>query len=214
VPEVKQRGLASPEERIGAYYFPYTQHPFPYPQGPRRIVTLVVRTSGNPLLLARAVRGALAAIDPQMPLYDVQTMESRLDRSVTVRRTAMRLAGGFGLVALILATLGLYGVLAYQVTQRTREIGIRMALGSESARVFKLVLGEGAALLVIGLAVGMAGLAAVRRTLTSELYGVTPFDPAVLAAATLLLGLVALAACVVPARRAARIDPVVALADY
>ncbi|HEV3455676.1 MAG TPA: ABC transporter permease [Thermoanaerobaculia bacterium] len=213
VPEVKQRGLASPEERIGAYYFSYTQHPFPYPQGPRRIVTLVARTSGNPLLLARAVRGALAAIDPQMPLYDVQTMESRLDRSVTVRRTAMRLAGGFGLVALILATLGLYGVLAYQVTQRTREIGIRMALGSESGRVFKLVLGEGAALLVIGLAVGMAGLSAVRRTLTSELYGVTPFDPAVLAAATLLLGLVALAACVVPARRAARIDPAAALAD-
>jgi predicted permease len=209
--EIKQRGLASPDERIGAYYYPYPQHPFPYARGPGRTLTLVARTAGDPLPLARAVRRELAAIDPQLPLFDVQTMKSRVDDSVAGRRIAMRLATGFGLLALVLATLGLYGVLAYQVTQRTREIGIRMALGSDAGRVFKLVLGEGAALLAIGLALGSAGLFAVRRTLTSELYGVSPFEPSVLAAAAVLLSLVALAACAVPARRAADIDPVVAL---
>jgi len=211
VENVKQRGLASPDERIGAYYFPYVQNPFPYAQDPRRTLTLVVRTGANPILLAPVLRRALAAIDPELPLYDVQTMESRLETSVAGRLAAARLATGFGLAALLLATFGLYGVLAYQVTQRTREIGIRMALGSGSGRVFQLVLREGAALLAIGLALGWVGLFALRRALASELYGITPFEPAVLLGVTLLLGLVALAACAVPARRAARIDPVVAL---
>jgi putative ABC transport system permease protein len=208
---IKQHGLSSPDERIGAYYYPYGQHPFPYAQGTRRTLTLVARTAGDPIQLARAVRRELAAIDPQLPPFDVQTMRSRVDGSVAGRRVAMRLAAGFGLLALMLATLGLYGVLAYQVTQRTREIGIRMALGSDAGRVFKLVLGEGVALLAIGLALGSGGLFAVRRTLTSQLYGVSPFEPSVLVAATALLSLVALAACAVPARRAADIDPVVAL---
>ena len=213
VGDVKQRGLASPDERVGAYYFPYAQHPFPYEQGPRRTLTLAVRAGGHPLLLAPAVRRALAAIDPEIPLYDVQTMESRVEGSVAGRRAAVRLAAGFSLAALLLATFGLYGVLAYQVTQRTREIGIRMALGSQRWQVFQLVLNEGAGILAIGLVLGSAGLFALRRILASELYGITPFEPAVLVAVTLLLGIVALAACAVPARRAARIDPVVALSD-
>ncbi len=211
VGNVKQRGLASSDERIGAYYFPYVQHPFPYAQDPRRTLTLAVRATGDPILLAPVLRRALAAIDPELPLYDVKTMESRIEISVAGRRAAARLATGFGLAALLLATFGLYGVLAYQVTQRTREIGIRMALGSGSGRVFQLVLREGATLLAIGLAVGWVGLFALRRALASELYGITPFEPAVLIAVTLLLGIVALAACAVPARRAARIDPVAAL---
>jgi predicted permease len=206
VGEVKQRGLASAEERIGAYYFPYTQ-------SAARTITLVARTSGDPLRLTSSIRRELAAVDPELPLYDVQTMAARVGDSVAGRRVAMRLATGFGLLALLLATVGIYGVLAYQVSQRRREIGIRMALGSESSQVFKLVLGEGAVLLAVGVAIGFAGVFALRKALAGVLYGVTPFEPTVLATTTILLALVALTACALPARRAARIEPVVALTD-
>lgn len=206
VAEVKQRGLASDDERIGAYYYPFAQTP-------NRSMTLVVRTDGDPGRMVHEVRRELAAIDPELPLYDVRTMAERLAESVAGRRAAMTLATCFGFVALLLSSLGIYGVLAYQVTQRTREIGIRMALGSESAEVFRLVVAEGAALLGIGLALGVAGLYAVRSVLARQLYGITPFDPLVLGTVTVVLALVALAACLVPARRAARIDPLVALAD-
>ncbi len=203
---VKQRGLAAPEERLGAYYFPYAQ-------STSRTVTLLARSAAPPLLLAQSIRRQLAAIDPELPFFDVETLSARVDDSVVGRRVTLSVAAGFGVLALLLATLGIYGVLAYQVTQRRREIGIRMALGSASGHVFRLVLGEGAALLGVGLAVGLAGLFALRRVLAGQLYGITPFDPAVLAAATALLAVVALAACMVPARRAARIDPAVALSD-
>ena len=204
VAEVKQRGLAVAEERFGAYYYPDTQRP-------ARSMTLVARVEGDPLALAKSVRRELAAMDPELPFYDVQTMESRLQGSVASRRIASGLAAAFGLVALLLATIGIYGVLAYQVSQRTREIGIRMALGSESARVFRLVLSEGAILLGIGVAVGLVGLFALRSALAGELYGVTAFEPAILAGVTALLAAVALMACIVPARRAARVHPAVAL---
>jgi predicted permease len=206
VASVKQRGLASADERIGAYYYPVTQ-------SSRRQLTLVARTTGDPSALATDIRREIAALDPELPLYDVHTMAERVDRSVAGQRAAMTLASCFGAVALLLSALGIYGVLAYQVTQRTREIGIRMALGSESGRVFKLVVGEGAALLAIGLALGFAGLYGVRTVLAKQLYGITPFDPVVLGTVTALLALVALVACLVPARRAAKIDPLVALAD-
>jgi predicted permease len=206
VGDVKQRGLASTEERVGAYYFPYTQTS-------ARTITLVVRSSGDPLRLTSSIRRELAAIDPELPFFDVQTMEARVADSVAGRRVAMRLATGFGLLALLLATVGIYGVLAYQVSQRRREIGIRMALGSASGRVFQLVLGEGATLLGVGLVIGFAGVFAIKKALAGALYGVSPFEPRVVAVVTALLALVALIACVVPARRAARIDPVVALTD-
>ena len=176
-------------------------------------MTLVARVAGDPTTAASAVRREIAAVDPELPLYDVQTMEARVDSSVAERRVAMRLASAFGLLALLLATLGIYGVLAYQVSQRSREIGIRMALGSESRRVFRLVLGEGAALLAVGLVIGFGGLFALRKALSGELYGVTAFEPSVLASVTALLAVVALAACALPALRAARIDPVVALSE-
>lgn len=206
VGDVKQRGLVSDAERIGAYYFPYTQDA-------SRSMTVVLRTETDPHSIVPLVRREIAAIDPELPFYSVLTMEERVQASVAGRRTAMLLAVGFGLIALMLATVGIYGVLAYQVTQRTREIGIRMALGSDARSVFGLILREGTALLVLGFAIGLAGAFAMRQALAGELYGVDPMEPSVLMGVAALLSTVALAACALPARRAARIDPVIALTE-
>jgi ABC-type antimicrobial peptide transport system permease subunit len=138
-------------------------------------------------------------------------MEQRIQESLVDRRTPMLLALIFAGVALFLAGIGLYGVLAYQVAQRRREIGIRMALGSSTGRIFSMVIREGLVLLAAGFAAGLAGAFAIRKTLESQLYGIGAMDPAVMSTVAGILGVVALAACLVPARRAARIDPTVAL---
>ena len=204
VGETKMAGLVSTDDRIGTYYFPMAQ-------SSTRSVTLAVRTTGDPLAIAPQIRRALAGIDPELPLYSVRTMTDRIDETLTDRRTPMVLAVLFGVVALFLAAIGLYGVLAYQVTQRKKEIGIRMALGSEPAAIFTLVLREGLAVLAAGFAVGAAGAYAIRRTMETQLYGIGAMDPTVFALVGGLLAIVALIACSVPARRAARIDPLAAL---
>jgi ABC-type antimicrobial peptide transport system permease subunit len=157
------------------------------------------------------VNGTLRSIDPEMPLYDTFTMTERIERSLNPRRAPMLLSLGFGLVALLLASIGIYGVLAYQVGQRTREIGIRMALGSDTSGILRLVLREGVVLVVAGLAAGIAGAAALRGFIGSQLYGVGPFDSGVMLLVTSVLAVASCAACVAPARRAARVDPVIAL---
>jgi ABC-type antimicrobial peptide transport system permease subunit len=136
-----------------------------------------------------------------------------MERSLTNRRTPMMLAVAFGAVALMLAGVGIYGVLAYQVTQRTREMGIRMALGSDAGAIFRLVIGEGAALLAVGFFLGLAGVFALRRSLATQLYQVQPLDPPVVGLVAAVLCTVGLIACAVPARRASRINPLVALTD-
>jgi putative ABC transport system permease protein len=206
VGDVKQRGYISQDERLGAYYFPHAQ-------SPSRNMALVARASGDPLALASSIRREIAAMDPELPFFDVHSMEQRLEESVAGRRTAMLLAVTFGIIARLLATVGIYGVLAYQVTQRTREIGIRMAPGSDAGHVFALILREGVLLLVVGFTLGLSGAFAMRRALAGELYGVGSMDPAVLASVAAVLAVVALAACALPARRASRIDPVIALAE-
>jgi predicted permease len=206
VSEVRISGLVETDDRVGAYYFPAAQ------DAPRYL-TLAVRTAGDPAALTPAIRRELAAIDRELPLYGVLTMEQRVSESLVDRRTPMMLAAGVAGVALFLAAVGIYGVLAYQVSQRTREIGIRMALGSDAGGIFRLVLSEGMVLLGVGLTVGLGGAFLVRRALESQLYGVGAMDPVVLSVVAGLLALVALAACTVPARRAARIDPVVALGE-
>lgn len=206
VGETKMSGLVSSDTRVGTYYFPL-------PQDDIRSMTLALRASGDPLSLTPSLRRAVAAIDPELPLYGVQTMEDRIDESLVDRRTPMLLAVTFGVVALFLAAIGLYGVLAYQVTQRRKEIGIRMALGSEPRGIFALVLREGLWLLATGFVAGAAGAIAVGRAMQSQLYGVGATNPMVLASVALVLGVVALVACVVPARRAARIDPMITLSQ-
>ena len=206
VGETKMAGLVTTDDRVGTYYFPLRQ------ASPRGL-TLTVRTAGDPLAVAPSVREQLRAVDPELPLYSVRTMTDRMNESLADRRTPMVVALVFAVVALFLAAVGLYGVLAYQVSQRTREIGIRLALGSDSRRVFGLIVKEGMTLMAAGFGVGMAGAFAIRRTMAAQLYGVGPMDPVVLACVATVLALVTLAACTLPARRAARIDPIVALSD-
>jgi ABC-type antimicrobial peptide transport system permease subunit len=138
-------------------------------------------------------------------------MSERIDLSLSSRRTSMLLANAFGGVALFLATLGIYGVVAYLVVQRTREIGIRVALGSTPGNILKLVLWEGFALVLLGLVFGTVGAASFQKFVATEIYGVQPLDPLVLASVMALLMSVALAACAIPARRAMRVEPTVAL---
>jgi putative ABC transport system permease protein len=204
VGSIKDRGLVDADDRVGTYYFPYDQ-------ATRSTVTFAIRTAGDPEAILPAVRRALAGVDPQLPLYDVKTMAERVEESLQQRRTPMMLAVAFGVVALFLSAIGIYGVLAYQVAQRTRELGLRLALGSSRARVFQLILHEGLVIVGIGLLVGLAGVVALKRVLQAQLFGVGALDPTVLLLVLLLLGIVALVACLVPARRATRIDPIVAL---
>jgi predicted permease len=205
VGETKMAGLVTSEQdRIGMYYFPMSQ------DGTHSL-SLAVKTVGDPLTVVPQVRRVVGTIDPELPLYNVRTMDDRIDGTLTDRRTPMILAVVFGTVALFLAAIGLYGVLAYQVTQRTKEIGIRMALGSDPRGIFGLVLREGLTVLVAGFAVGVAGAYAIRRTMETQLYGIGAMDPMVFGLVGGVLAVVALIACSVPARRAARIDPLVAL---
>ncbi len=206
VGEVKLRGLVEGVGETGAYYMPQAQRP-------SRKLTFAIRTSGAPQSVAGAVRAEIARIDRELPMFDVETMLDRADQSVATRRSSMLLSMIFGGLALFLAAIGIYGVLAYLVTLRTKEIGIRIALGSSTHAVFHLILSEGVLLIVAGLALGAAGAVALRRTLERELFGVRASDPLVLVLAVATLALVAVAACAIPARRATRIDPIVALAE-
>jgi predicted permease len=206
VPEIRISGLTATDDRPGAYYFPLTQEA-------RWTLTLAVKTDGDPLGLAPSIRREVTAIDPELPLYSVRSLQDRMDESLVDRRTPMLLGIVFAGVALFLAGVGIYGVLAYQVTQRRREIGIRLALGSNPRGIFALVVREGLVLLAAGLTTGLAGAFAVGRAMQSQLYGVSPMDPLVVGSVAAVIGLVALAACTIPAGRAARTDPLVALAD-
>jgi predicted permease len=205
VGDVRVTGLTE-REPVGMYYYPFAQ-------SVRGGMTLVARAAGDHGALTTAIRRRLAAIDPELPFFSVRAMQERLDESLVSRRTPMLLAVAFGAVAVFLAAVGIYGVLAYQVTQRRKEIGIRLALGSDARAIFALVLREGAGLLAAGVVFGLAGAFALRRVIEAQLFGVGAMDPWVLSAVAGVLGIVALTACSLPARRAARIDPVIALND-
>jgi predicted permease len=189
---------------VGAYYMPLDQ-------GPLRNVSIAVRTSQEPTSVTNALRAELATVDPELPLYGVRTMQERVDLSLVDRRTPMVLALTFAAVALFLAAIGIYGVLAYQVSQRSREIGIRMALGAATGSIFGMVLREGAAIVLVGTSLGLIGAFMLRQTLQAQLYEIGAMDPTVISIVGAILVAVALAATLLPARRAARTDPVHAL---
>jgi ABC-type antimicrobial peptide transport system permease subunit len=170
---------------------------------------LKTQSGGEPVM--RALRGEIARLDPDLAVFNMHSMSERIDLSMASRRTTMLVANAFGAVALFLAMMGIYGVLAYLVAQRTREMGIRVALGSSRGAIFELVLREGLRLLGVGVVLGIITAASLERALASEVYGVRPLEPLVLGSVALVLSVVALAACVVPARRAMRVDPMVAL---
>jgi macrolide transport system ATP-binding/permease protein len=173
--------------------------------------TLVVRTQGDPLALLAAVRGEVTALDKNLPLYDVKTMRQHLGLALLPARLAGGVLGVFGLIALSLAAAGIYGVMAYLVAQRTREIGIRMALGANARDVLRLVARQGMTLVSIGMAIGLAAALALTQLLKSLLFGVSATDPLTFAVIASLLMSVALLACWIPARRATKVDPMVAL---
>ena len=174
---------------------------------------LIVRSKAglNPHFLVSPIKEQIAALDRDQSVSDIATMEENIDDSLASQRLTMTLLSVFAGLALILASIGLYGVMALIVTQRTRELGIRFALGASRGDVLRLVLGQGAVLVGIGLATGLLGAFVVSRALRSVLYNVAPLDPAALISALLTLSLVALIACFVPARRASRVDPIEAL---
>ena len=173
--------------------------------------TFEVRTAADPQALLPAIRHVVAQLNENLPLFQVTTESQQIDRLLFQERLVARLSAFFGLLALVLACIGLYGLLSYEVSRRTREIGIRMALGAQEGDVLRLVVKQGFALAVVGAAVGMGVALGVTRYLTSMLYGVHANDPVTIGAVAVLLGLVALAACYIPARRATRVDPMVAL---
>jgi predicted permease len=206
VRDLKLESLVEQDGSVGTYFYPLDQQP-------QRSLAFALRTAGDPAALAGPVRAVVNGLDHELPVYDVQTMTDRLSRSLARRRAPMLVATAFGVVALLLSAVGVYGVLAYLVAQRTKEIGIRMALGCSAPGVFQLVLREGLFLAGVGLAIGGAGVLALERSLDSLLFGIDAADPTVLLAVTALLALIALGASTVPARRATRIDPVAALAE-
>jgi putative ABC transport system permease protein len=202
VGDVKQYGLARPSTL--QTYEPYLQMPF---SG----VTLVVRTEGNPAALSGAIRSEVLAIDQEQPISRVRTLDQVISASVQQQHFLMLLLGVFAAVALILAAVGLYGVMNYAVTQRTHEIGIRMALGASAGNVLRLIVGHGMLLAFIGIAIGLAGAFAVTRLMETLLFSISTTDPLTFAGISVLLTGVALVACLAPARRAIKVDPMLAL---
>jgi predicted permease len=174
---------------------------------------LQVRVRDSMAAMTQAVRQEIQLLDPSLPLYDVLTQEETLEgaNGFFLYQIGASLASAMGLLALVLASVGIYGVVSYSVSQRTHEIGIRMALGAQRRDIFKLVVGQGMLLTLLGVGVGLAASFALTRFLESMLFGVSATDPATFAGVALLLAAVALLACYVPARRATRVDPLVAL---
>jgi predicted permease len=203
VAHVKHSALVGDSDK-GVYYYPILQKPVEQTH-------LVVKATRDPLSLASAIREAVRAADPNQPVHDLASMEQRIANSLGPRRFAVRLLSFFAAIAVLMAALGLYGVISYTVAQRTQEIGIRMALGAQRSQVMGLVIGQALRLGLVGVVAGLAAASILAQLLSSQLFAVSAFDPMTLGITALALLIVALAASYGPARRATRVDPMVAL---
>jgi ABC-type antimicrobial peptide transport system permease subunit len=202
VGEVKYRGLPDNPTADPDIYLPFSDR--------SQQLSVVARASVTPSSLVAPMRAAIRGLDPSIPVYSVASMESLIGSQTSQSRFTMWLMGVFAVIALALAVIGIYGVMSYLVTQRTREIGIRLALGADGKDILRLVVGNGAQLVAAGIVLGLAAAFALQRLVSSLLFGVTAADAAS-AGAVAILAVVALLACYVPARRATRIDPLQAL---
>ena len=202
VGDIKYQGLDSEVQQT--IYTPFPQTPFPW-------AYTMVRATGEPAALIASIRGAVGSVDPKISAVSLRPMRQLVSQSVAQPRFNMSLLAAFALLALVLAAVGLYGVMSYLVTQRTREVGIRMALGAARADVLRLVVGQGLKLALGGIALGLAGALAATRVIASLLYGVSATDPMTFFVISLLLAAVAVVACLIPALRATRVDPMIAL---
>jgi putative ABC transport system permease protein len=211
VAHVKNYGLDTPGPVQAEFYYSRDQVPERFQPLLADRVSLVVRTASDPAAMAPAVRRAIQEVDPNEPVYNVNTMEQVLSDSVATQRLSMLLLTIFAAVALVLAGVGIYGVMSYAVAQRTHEFGIRMALGAEARDVLRMVVGQGMLLALCGVGAGLAGALVLTRVMSSLLYGVSATDPLTFVGVPLVLAAVALLACLVPARRATKVDPMVAL---
>jgi putative ABC transport system permease protein len=198
-----QSDLASDSDE-GVLYVSILQNPMPFG-------SIAVKTSGDTALLSGVIRDAVRETDAGLPLFNIKSMDAMVGNSLAPRRFLLRVLGFFAAAALFLAALGLYGVISYSVAQRTREIGIRIALGAERRSVLKLVVGQGFRLAAIGVAIGIAGVALAGRYLESQLFQVSAFDPLTIFATAAVLLAAGLLASYLPARRAVRVDPAVTL---
>jgi putative ABC transport system permease protein len=190
---------------------PRPEYYLPHAQTPDFSLTTVVRTTGDPFAIVGAVRNEVRSLDSELPVDRVKTLDQYLAESVAQPRFNTLLLALFAGTALILTVIGLYGVMAYSVAQRTREIGVRIALGAQTGDVLRLIVGQGMKLTLLGVIIGLVASLALTRLMKSLLYGVSPTDPLTFAGIALLLTVVALVACWAPARRAAKVDPMVAL---
>jgi putative ABC transport system permease protein len=217
VGHVRHWGLGNESSYTQAQaYYPLYQIPDQWVTGSEGFptTTIIVRTPLPAAVVIPAIKNVLYGIAKDQPIYNVESMEEIASESMSAQRFPMILLGAFAALALLLASVGIYGVISYSVTQRVHEIGIRMALGAGKRTIFQLVLGQGVRLAVVGLAIGVTATLVLTRLLSSFsnlLYGVAPSDPATMIAVAILLMLVALAASYIPARRATRVDPMVAL---
>ena len=202
VGDIKTDGFDTPEQ-------PHVY--FPILQNPGYAMAVMVKTEANPTLLTQSLREQIQAVDPDLPVFGEKTMEDIVETSLGERRFAMQLVTSFGVVALLLAGIGIYGVIAYSVNQRTREIGIRLALGANERDIMGWVLTQGMGLTAAGVGLGLAGAFALTRLLQGLLFGITATDAITFATLAAVLGLVALAACYIPAKRATKVDPMIAL---
>jgi putative ABC transport system permease protein len=198
------RDVALSRRPVPMMYVPFAQEPLWGGE-------VVVRSSLETASVAAAIRQAVHSIDKDLPVTDIEPLADALDQSVAQERFRTWVLGSFGAIALLLAGVGIFGVISYFVAQRTREIGVRMALGAQRGDVLRLVLGQGTRLALLGLAVGVAAALLLTRLMAKLLYGVSATDPLTFAAVALLLFGVALAGCYLPARRAVRVDPMTAL---